>query len=196
MISLLPKEPLAADSRPMEAAEESASQIVNPPVNQAAEFEIVVGRGQIASVLFVMTVVVVAFSSIFYLMGKASYAGQAPALVVTAPIAPAPPAATASPEPAAQKTPEPKPAKSEAPLYADAVSGALYIQTGAVDKGVATVIAEGLRTHRLDAFVAPGPNPTIFRVLIGPFSDSGAYARARATIGQIGLDEFTKRYQK
>jgi hypothetical protein len=86
-------------------------------------------------------------------------------------------------------------AAPQAPLFADPVPGAIYIQTGAVEKGVATVLAEGLRTHGLDGFVAPGPTGTIFRVLIGPFHNEQGYKQARETVDSIGLQNFARRYQ-
>jgi cell division septation protein DedD len=108
----------------------------------------------------------------------------------------APPAvsrsATAIVQPAAQSSAG---AASQAPLFADPVPGAIYIQTGAVEKGVAAVIAEGLRTHGLNSFVAPGPSGKIFRVLIGPFHDEQAYKQARKTVDSIDLQNFARSYQ-
>jgi cell division septation protein DedD len=81
------------------------------------------------------------------------------------------------------------------PLFSSTVSQAIYIQVGAVEKGVATVIAEGLRKHALDSFVAPGPSEKTFRVLIGPFPNAEAYQKAQNVVDQIGLASFARRYQ-
>ena len=66
----------------------------------------------------------------------------------------------------------------------------------AVEKGVAAVFAEGLRAHDLTAFVAPGPSPNIFRVLIGPVSDPQAYKAAKLELDKIGLSTFMRQYEK
>ena len=73
----------------------------------------------------------------------------------------------------------PAPNPAEAPLFANPVPQAIYIQVGAVEKGVAVILAEGLRKHALDSFVAPGPSAKTYRVLIGPFPDAEAYQKAR-----------------
>ena len=91
----------------------------------------------------------------------------------------------------------PVPAKpaAELPLFANPNPQAIYIQVGAVDRGVAMILAEGLRRHALDSFVAPGPSAKSFRVLIGPFADAEAYQKARNVVSEIGLDNFARRYQ-
>ena len=85
---------------------------------------------------------------------------------------------------------------AEAPLFASPVPQAIYIQVGAVEKGVAVILAEGLRKHALDSFVAPGPSEKTFRVLIGPFPDAEAYQKARSIVAEIGLANFARRYQQ
>jgi cell division septation protein DedD len=99
--------------------------------------------------------------------------------------------ATVVREPAAS----PAPNASEAPLFANPNPQAIYIQVGAVDKAVAVILAEGLRKHALDSFVAPGPGTKSVRVLIGPFADAEAYQKARNVVSEIGLDNFARRYQ-
>jgi cell division septation protein DedD len=94
-------------------------------------------------------------------------------------------------EPAATATPT----AAEAPLFANPNPQAIYIQVGAVEKGVAVILAEGLRKHALDSFVAPGPGTKSYRVLIGPFADAEAYQKARNIVAEIGLDNFARRYQ-
>jgi cell division septation protein DedD len=115
----------------------------------------------------------------------------AAAPVIEATIAPVPVAQLQSPI-ASPVTPKPA---AEVPLFARTVPQAIYIQVGAVEKGVATVIAEGLRKHALDSFVAPGPTEKTFRVLIGPFPNAEAYQKAQNVVDQIGLASFARRYQ-
>lgn len=167
-----------------------------PEDDPDAEFELVVGRRQMAGLAFLVLVVVAVCSGGSYLAGKAisTRAETAePEIKIEQPAAPAPapmPEATIVPPSAA---PAPKPA--EVPLFATPNPQAIYIQVGAVEKGVAVILAEGLREHALDSFVAPGPSEKTYRVLIGPFPDAEAYQKARNIVSEIGLDNFARRYQ-
>ena len=170
------------------------------------EFELVVGRRQIAGILFLVLVVVAVCSGGSYLAGKVTSRRveaaaepeikieQPPATPVPAPSVPAPAPmleATIVREPAGP----PAPKAIEAPIFANPNPQAIYIQVGAVEKGVAVILAEGLRKHALDSFVAPGPGTKSYRVLIGPFADAEAYQKARSIVAEIGLDNFARRYQ-
>jgi cell division septation protein DedD len=152
-------------------------------------------------------VIVAVCSGGSYLAGKAISAREEPAEPVIA-LEPAPaPLPAALPAPMIQATivPPPKtlgqsagllePKAAEPPLYSSPVPQAIYIQVGAVEKGVATVIAEGLRKHALDSFVAAGPSEKVFRVLIGPFPDAESYQKAQNIVDRIGLTSFARRYQ-
>ena len=167
-----------------------------PEADSEEEFELVVGRRQMAGLAFLVLVVVAVCSGGAYLAGKATSAraeADAPEIQIEQPPAPAPAPmleATIVPAAAAQA---PKPA--EAPLFASPNPQAIYIQVGAVEKGVAVILAEGLRKHALDSFVAPGPTAKTFRVLIGPFPDAEAYQKARNIVSGIGLDNFARRYE-
>lgn len=180
---------------------------------KSAEYEIVLGRRQIASLLFVGIVLAVVFSAVSYLAGRkaAPKTVQLPPAPtpVAAPVTPPPAAATPVPAatPVIEATttvlpPEPAvaPAKNEvkldAPIFADPSAGAVYLQMGAVDKGMAVIFAEGLRKHGFDAFVAPGPSEKIFRVLIGPLPDPDSFRRAKAAVDAIDLGTFARKYQK
>jgi len=83
-----------------------------------------------------------------------------------------------------------------APLFANPQRGGLYLQVGAVEKGMAMVIAEGLRQHGLASFVAPGPSERIFRVLVGPFATQDEYKRAKAQVDSIDVGNFGRQYEK
>ena len=74
--------------------------------------------------------------------------------------------------------------------------GKVYIQIGAVERGMATLLAEGLRTHGFDSFVAPGPNDKVFRVLIGPLPNPATFQQAMATVNALELANFARKYQK
>ena len=163
------------------------------------EFELVVGRRQVAGILFLALVVVAVCSGGSYLAGKAISArveAAEPEIKIEQPPAPSPIPAPApcSKRPSFPRRAAPKPA-ADAPLFADPNPQAIYIQVGAVEKGVAVILAEGLRKHALDSFVAPGPTRKTFRVLIGPFADADGYQKARNIVAEIGLDNFARRYQ-
>jgi len=177
------------------------------PISEAgeksAEYEIVLGRRQIASLLFVAIVLAVVFSAVSYLAGR----GAAPKPMKLPPAPPVVAAPVQAPAPVIEATttvlpPEPvipatkNDAKMEAPIFADPTIGAVYLQMGAVEKGMAVIFAEGLRKHGFDAFVAPGPSEKIFRVLIGPLPDPDSFLRAKAAVDAIDLGTFARRYQK
>ena len=174
MLSILSPEPAALEA-PGAAIDDGTS-----------EFELVVGRRQLASLGFVLLVLLATFSGGSYL------AGQAAARRVVA----ATPTVPADPIPVVQATIAPVVAPpAEPPLLAEPVTGAIYIQMGAVDKGIAIVFAEGLRKRGFDAFVATGPSPTVFRVLIGPFRNAESYQHAKDDVTNLGLTTFARRYE-
>lgn len=163
---------------------------------ESSDFEIVLGRRQVAGVLFVATVVLVTFASFAYLVGKEA-TPEAPAAITLSVATPLPPAlhAQASPAPViAKPLPAAPSTAGEPPLFANPVVHATYLQMGAVERGIADVLAEGLRRHGLPAFVAPGPNEKIFRVLIGPLPDQQAYRTVKDKVDAIGLSTFAKTY--
>ena len=81
-------------------------------------------------------------------------------------------------------------------MFQEPKPGAVYLQMGALDHGMAVIMAEGLRKHGFDASVAPGPSEKIFRVLIGPLPDAQAFARAKAEVDSIELGTFARKYQQ
>jgi cell division septation protein DedD len=164
--------------------EPSPEQAAEPVVAPQEEFEFVLGRRQVASLLFVSSIVLMTCVAASYVAGKA----MAPKVV------------SAAPAPVEIREPEPPPivlnqeAVPEAPLFAEPKNGSVYIQMGAVEKGVSIIFAEGLRRHGLPAFVGPGPSEKIFRVLIGPLPDQAAYKQAKEVVDQIGLSTFARRF--
>jgi len=152
---------------------------------ESADYEIVLGRRQLASVMFVATVVLVTFSAIAYLAGKDASPKRAAAIAI-APPAPPPPLTVIAPA-------EPK-KLAEPALFADPELNATYLQMGAVERGIAVVFAEGLRKRGLPSFVAPGPDGKIFRVLIGPLRNSEMYRSVKDQVDSLGLATFAKKY--
>ncbi len=168
------------------------------------DFEIVFGRRQVASTGLVLLVILACFSGLSYLIGKgvATKAPLADAEPLGAPaVTPAPTAPAAKPaaEPlllaASASARGLDASKPQPPVYAEAISGKVYIQVGAIDKGLAGVWAEGLRTHGLPAFVATGPSDKTWRVLVGPLADPPAFKAAKEMLDQLGISTFGKRYE-
>lgn len=170
----------------MDTVDEPAPAPAAEPAAAPQEFEFVLGRRQVASLLFVASIVLMICVAASYVAGKAMAPTAAPAVAVaTLPVArePEPPPIILNQEPV-----------PEAPVFAEPKAGSVYIQMGAVEKGVAIIFAEGLRKHGLNAFVGPGPSEKIFRVLIGPLPDPPAYVKAKETVDQIGLSTFARRF--
>jgi len=162
------------------------------------EFELVMGKRQFAAITFLVLVIVAACSGGSYLAGKATSHREEPSQpLIKLEEAPAPPPMIEATIVPANPAAPPAPAiAAEAPLFGSPVPQAIYIQVGAVEKGVAMVIAEGLRKHALNSFVASGPNDKVFRVLIGPFADAEGYQKAQRVVNEIGLASFARRYQQ
>lgn len=171
-------------------------------LSAANDYEIVLGRAQIASWLFVGVIAVAICSSLAYLAGERIAAGNAAALSV--PTAPPPPPAPALPPvsepgelPQVSMMAVPKvDQKPAAPLFGEPETGKVYIQIGAIERGMAMLLTEGLRGHGFDAFLAPGPNDKLFRVLIGPLPDQAAFRQAMVTVNALDLASFARKYQK
>ena len=178
------------------ALDEPPVRSFSAEIDSEEEFELVVGRRQVAGILFLVLVVVAVCSGGSYLAGKAIAARVEPAAQE---INIEQPPATASPVPLLEATIVAPSAAvksaAESPLFATPNPQAIYIQVGAVEKGVAVILAEGLRKHALDSFVAPGPSDKAFRVLIGPFPDAEAYQKAQGVVDRLGLASFARRYQ-
>jgi len=148
------------------------------------EFEFVLGRRQIASLLFVFSVVLMICVAASYTAGKSTVPKPTP-----------PVAAAREPDPPPiVMYQEAAPAAAEPPLFAEPKIGSVYIQMAAIEKGVAVIFAEGLRKRGLPAFVASGPSEKIFRVLIGPLPDPASYVKVKDTVDKIGLATFARKY--
>ena len=169
------------------------------------DFEIVFGRRQVASTGLVLIVVLACFSGVSYLIGRSAgaktgapatatavKAAEASTAVTPAPVTAAPVKAAAVTAPPAIAAPDPS--KPQAPLFAEAISGKVYIQVGAIDKGLAGIWAEGLRAHGLDAFVSTGPSDKMWRVLIGPLPDPQSHQHAKDTLDSLGIATFGRKY--
>jgi len=175
---------------------------------EATDYEIVLGRSQIASWLFVGLIAVAVSSSLAYLLGETlgvKKAARASAVTRAAIPVPAAPTAGASAPPEASivvpSKVDPTPIVKTspmgvAPLFAEPEIGKVYLQVGAVERGMAMLLAEGLRSHGFDSFVAPGPHENLFRVLIGPVLDPQAFRQTMAAVEALDLAVYARKYQK
>lgn len=179
------------------------NDVENNVEKEPVDYEIVVGRRQVAGAALVAIVLLAVFSGFSYLIGKsmgpepvlaAAPAPAAPVSVTPAPVVQAPAPAPIAAAPIANLAPR----TSTAPIFAAAIQGKVYLQAGIIDKGLAAIWVEGLRTHGLDAFVAAGPSDGLglWRVLVGPLPDSQAFQRAKDTLDRLGVNTFGRRYQQ
>jgi len=198
-------------SAPVEVEPQNAIErdtaLETPP--EATDYEIVLGRSQIASWLFVGLIAVAVSSSLAYLLGetigvKKTARGSAVARAAT-PFPAAPTAGTSAPLPEASIVAPPRGDPTPlvktshlavAPLFAEPEIGKVYLQVGAVERGMAMLLAEGLRSHGFDSFVAPGPHENLFRVLIGPVLDPQAFRQTMAAVEALDLAVYARKYQK
>ena len=182
------------DFKPKEAVEpDPAPQTLG--ATATPDYEIVLGRPQIASWLFVAVIAVAVCSSLAYLAGeRIAAANIAPIYMPSAPPPPPPPTISAADLPQASIVVPPQ--KTAAPLFSEPETGKVYIQIGALERGMAMLLAEGLRGHGFDSFVAPGPNDKVFRVLIGPLPDPAAFRQAMVTVNALDLANFARKYEK
>jgi hypothetical protein len=117
---------------------------------------------------------------------------SAPERTTTHPEQPAADAPTPKPTPVSpareKKSPAPPPpARSErAPVTGEPPAGD-YWQVVATARPDAEIVAEALTKKGLHAIVAPAPREGIFRVLVGPLSDSAAQAQTRTQLEAAGF---------
>jgi cell division septation protein DedD len=201
-----PSAPVAGKAHELAPAPAAAPAVEKDVEKESVDYEIVVGRRQVAGAALVAIVLLAVFSGFSYLIGKsmgpepvlaAAPAPAAPAPVLQIPVTPALPAPAPAPI-AAALIANVAPRSSTAPIFADAIPGKVYLQAGIIDKGLAAIWVEGLRTHGLDAFVAAGPSDGLglWRVLVGPLPDSQAFQRAKDTLDRLGVNTFGRRYQQ
>jgi hypothetical protein len=167
---------------------------------EPAEFEIVLGRRQIAGTALLAMVLLVVFCGLAYSIGKSMMAEN---LASVLPAQPMPSARAVNPAPAlpagrlpAEQAPIAPIRTTTAPLFGAVIPGQVYLQTGIIAKGSAATWAEGLRGHGLDAFVAPGPDDGLgmWRILVGPLPDPKVYQQAKNILDALGVPNFARTF--
>jgi cell division septation protein DedD len=177
---------------PESAMPADAAEVPETPSTEAAEFEIVMGRRQIASATFLVLTVIASCAGGAYWVGKANHvvAAAPPPIVVQS----APPPAALPPAPMAVNGVSS--AILNAPLYGTPLKGPLYIQLGAVERGFAILMVQGSRKLGYPAFVGPSVSDHVFRVVVGPFKNEEEFNKAKAEFDQMGLETFARKYQE
>ncbi|MBX9600404.1 MAG: hypothetical protein K2X35_05350 [Bryobacteraceae bacterium] len=163
-----------------------------PEPSAAADFEIVMGRAQVASVAFVVLTLIAIAASVFYVAGRMSMPVEPPRIDF------APPDARPGLLRGAPAAPAPRPANAALfaePVFREPQAGEVFLQMAAVERGVGAVFCEGLRRMGFPAIVAPGPDERIFRVLIGPIPSSSEMSRIKKSLEDAGLSTFLRRYE-
>jgi hypothetical protein len=181
----------------------------------SGDVEYVVGRRQMASLGFMVVLLLAITSGISYIAGRAAGANPEPTrpiepipvatkpLVVeapTQPVAEAPtvvkaskPGETNPPAPSQVATPVVSaPPDVDPALTGQVLPGQRYIQVGAVERNVAVLLTQTLRGRGLKGFVAAGPTNGVYRVLVGPLPQDEEYASAKASIDGMGIPTFTR----
>jgi cell division septation protein DedD len=183
---------------PQDQTLEQEREKANSPATEVhGEVEFVMGPRQMAGIGFVVMVALAIFSSVSYLAGKSSAPKPAPA-AQPAP-APAPAAAPTPPPPSAPRAEPvaevpPAPIIANLPIFANPETGKLYLQIAAVERPAASVFVEGLRTHKLKAFFAPGADDKIVRVLVGPLESTAEFNQNKEAVEKIGFEPMPRRY--
>jgi len=97
-----------------------------------------------------------------------------------------------TPAPAVLEKPKPTPVRQSPPPAATAsVTGdpapGDYWQVVATARPDAEIITEALSKKGFHALMAPAPKDGVFRVLVGPFKDSGSQAQTRTALESAGF---------
>jgi len=113
--------------------------------------------------------------------------------VETAPVAPPekPPAKVEAP-------PRRASAAKAAPSSAGAVAvnpgpGKMYLQVMAVEQPQAGVVMDTLKQKGLPVVLAQSPNPTLFRVMVGPYADAAGLGKAKAQLENAGFKPLVRK---
>jgi hypothetical protein len=191
-------------------------QIIDTPVNlpepealddrPEAEAKPKWGPRQIAFILFLTVTLGGLASTVAYLAGRGGrpVAKQVEPKIIEkiVPIqVPLPvPDGKPSTEPAEASQPTPNggfysqvPSGGEIPVVQPEM-GRWYLQVGAVEKGIAEVIARGLVLKGIPAILVPGHTAITNRVLTGPFPDNAAQNEAQRKLEALGFRPFPRRF--
>jgi cell division protein FtsN len=191
--------------------------------NEEGELELVVGNRQLLSVLFIMFVLFGAVFSMGYFVGRSTApepAAQGPEAKMASAENPAQPRSALPPPPveaqapptaaadaplepgqakvtpAVTPIPDSKPPEKPKPPAAEPavpLPGQTYLQVAAVGKPEAELVMDSLKKRGFSALVAPVPNDTRWRALVGPLPDAASLAKARSDLLALGFKDMIVR---
>ncbi len=193
------------------------------PRTADGEFEILLGNKQLLSIFFIVVILLAVFFTMGYIVGRsANPTGEPPRAAVKPPQPAARPAEAggsadtpAQEKPGAASGPEgnearatqpqqqlPSPGQAKPPAQAAKpaaqpaapAAGEVYLQAVAGKRPDAELVASVLKRKGFPVLVAPGPNESVFRVLVGPFSDAASMGKTRKELEAAGFKAFPRRY--
>ncbi|MBI3471687.1 MAG: SPOR domain-containing protein [Candidatus Solibacter usitatus] len=147
-------------------------------------FELSLERRQMVVVMLLAGALLALISATAYFAGNSMTLEPVPALVVQPKLILTPPPLPAPP------TEAPAPASRGSRL----IAGQTYLQLAAVDRGIAEVFVEFLSREGFPAVVGPGPDETLYRVLVGPLKES-QISVTQAQLKAAGYGSFVRKYQ-
>ena len=71
--------------------------------------------------------------------------------------------------------------------------GNMYLQVEAVAQPQASVVVDTLKQKGFPALLAQSSNPTLFRVMVGPFSNAAALGKAKAGLENVGFKPIVRK---
>jgi len=118
--------------------------------------------------------------------------------VETKPVEAAPVAAPEKPAVKADAPPRRAAAAKSAPSASTAVTvnpgpGNMYLQVMAVEQPQAGVVMDTLKQKGFPAVLGQSPNPTLFRVMVGPYADGASLGKAKAQLENAGFKPLVRK---
>lgn len=182
--------------------------------NDEGEFELILGNRQLVSVFLIVVILLGAFFSMGYLVGRSATTTAVVAADTTRPEStPKPivvesPPPVANPVPAVVEKPSPAPVKQEAPKKQEVRpepapvkagaeeprAGQTFLQVVATTRPDAEIVAESLAKKGFRTNVVPGPSAALFRVVVGPVGNAADLAETRVKLEAAGFKPYVRRY--
>jgi cell division protein FtsN len=177
------------------------------------EQEFVLGNRQLLSAFFVVVMLLGVFFAMGYIIGQGStkkptQAESAPPVASSASTdatpTPSPAPQTPTPEPEAppkrtevaapvvtepaRTTAEKHAAEREEPTRIESTPTHKYLQVSAVKRPAADSIVRTLKDKGFPALLGESSKPELFRVLVGPYSETEALSKAKTDLKAMGFD--------